>query len=99
VDIGRRSEVRQRVLATTRYGPRVFRIIRVRNTVAVSFLVMDFLDGQTLADRLRKGPLPLSPRLEYGAQIAAAPSAAHRPEITYRVLKPATGCEIIPGTA
>jgi len=36
------------------------------------FLVMEFIEGQTLADRLKKGALPLEEALRYGAQIADA---------------------------
>ncbi len=52
------------------------------------FLVLEHLDGQTLADRIRKGPLPVEEALEYGAQIAQALSAAHRAGIIHRDLKP-----------
>ncbi|HXI11480.1 MAG TPA: protein kinase [Thermoanaerobaculia bacterium] len=53
------------------------------------YLVMELLDGQTLADRVERGPMPLSDVLRYGAQIADALAAAHRVGIVHRDLKPA----------
>ena len=53
------------------------------------FPVMELLEGQTLAQRLMKGALPLEQALDAGAQIADALSAAHRHGIIHRDLKPA----------
>ena len=52
------------------------------------FLVLELLDGESLADRLSRGPLPLHEVLRFGAQIAQALDAAHRTGITHRDLKP-----------
>ncbi len=52
------------------------------------YLVMEFLEGQTLADRLLKGPLPLEQVLRIGIEIATALEAAHRQDIAHRDLKP-----------
>ncbi len=54
----------------------------------VEYLVMEYLDGETLADRIARGPLPLSQVLRYGVQIAEALQHAHRAGITHRDLKP-----------
>ena len=54
----------------------------------VDFLVMECVEGETLAKRLEKGPLPLEQLLKYGAQIADALDKAHRAGIVHRDLKP-----------
>ncbi len=53
-----------------------------------SYLVMESLEGESLADRLARGPLPLTEVLRYGAQVAAALDRAHRAGIVHRDLKP-----------
>ena len=52
------------------------------------FLVMQYLDGQTLAEYLKKGPLPVDRALAWAADIADAVAAAHRLGIVHRDLKP-----------
>ncbi|HEX9304739.1 MAG TPA: protein kinase [Thermoanaerobaculia bacterium] len=52
------------------------------------YLVMEYLEGETLADRLAKGPLPLEQTLRFGIQIADALDKAHRQGIVHRDLKP-----------
>ena len=55
----------------------------------VEYLVMEYLEGETLAARLSRGPLPLDDIIRYGGEIAAALEAAHRQRIVHRDLKPA----------
>jgi len=55
----------------------------------VYYLVMELLEGETLADRLAKGPLPLEQTLRFGIEIAGALHKAHRQGIVHRDLKPA----------
>ncbi|HEY8130253.1 MAG TPA: serine/threonine-protein kinase, partial [Thermoanaerobaculia bacterium] len=56
--------------------------------VGDNYIVMELLDGESLADRLSKGPLPLREVLKYGVQIAEALGKAHREGIVHRDLKP-----------
>ncbi|MBI1790215.1 MAG: serine/threonine-protein kinase [Acidobacteria bacterium] len=52
------------------------------------YLVMEYLEGETLAARLRKGPLPAPQALEYGVQITMALAEAHKQDVFHRDLKP-----------
>jgi serine/threonine-protein kinase len=52
------------------------------------YLVMQYLEGSTLASRLERGALPLAEAMKIGAQIAEALAAAHRRGIVHRDLKP-----------
>ena len=52
------------------------------------FIVMEYLEGETLADRLSTGPLPLPLALKIGVEIADALDKAHREGIIHRDLKP-----------
>src|SRR6516164_3016150 len=54
----------------------------------LSYLVMECLEGETLAKRLEKGPLSLEQVLKFGAQTADALDKAHRSGVVHRDLKP-----------
>ena len=56
--------------------------------VGPNYLVMELVDGATLAARLKDGPLPLNTALSYANQIAAALAEAHAKDIVHRDLKP-----------
>jgi len=56
---------------------------------STAYLVMECLEGESLASRLEHGPLPLAEALLYGVEIASALDAAHRRGVVHRDLKPA----------
>src|SRR4029453_8376939 len=61
---------------------------RVGHQDGADYLVMEYLEGETLTDRLAKGALPTEQVLRYGIQIADALDKAHRQGIVHRDLKP-----------
>ena len=54
----------------------------------VHFLVMQFIEGETLADRIARGPIPIGEAIALAQQIAAGLDAAHTQGIVHRDLKP-----------
>ena len=68
--------------------PHICALFDVGHQDGLEYLVMEFLDGETLATRLAKGPLPTEQVLRYGVQIAEALYAAHKHGIIHRDLKP-----------
>ena len=69
--------------------PHICTLYDVGEQDGLDYLVMEYLEGETLAERLKKGPLSLDKVLEYGIQIAGALDKAHRAGIVHRDLKPA----------
>jgi Tol biopolymer transport system component len=68
--------------------PHICALYDVGSHEGTEYLVMEYLEGETLADRLAKGPLPLAQMLPFGIQIADALDRAHRQGIVHRDLKP-----------
>jgi serine/threonine protein kinase len=68
--------------------PHICALYDVGNQDGVEFLVMEYLEGETLSDRLVKGPLVFDQVLRYGLEIADALDKAHRQGIVHRDLKP-----------
>ncbi len=69
--------------------PNICAVYDVGSQDGTDYMVMELLDGESLAARLAKGPLPLDLALRYGIEIADALSRAHRQGIVHRDLKPA----------
>jgi Tol biopolymer transport system component len=68
--------------------PNICTLFDIGNADGQAFLVMEYLEGQTLAERLTHGPLPLDEVLRIGTVIADALEKAHRLGIIHRDLKP-----------
>jgi serine/threonine protein kinase/Tol biopolymer transport system component len=68
--------------------PNICVLYDVGSQDGVDYLVMECVEGETLATRLEKGPLPLEQVLKYGTQIADALDKAHRNGVVHRDLKP-----------
>ena len=69
--------------------PHICAIYDVGDADGLAYLVMELVDGESLEQRLRLGPLPWKMALPWAIQIAAAIDAAHRRGIVHRDLKPA----------
>ena len=70
--------------------PHICALYDVGRDGEIEYLVMEYLEGETLADRLAKGRLPLDQTLPFGMEIADALDKAHRQGIVHRDLKPET---------
>jgi len=68
--------------------PHICVLYDVGHQDGTDYLVMECLEGETLAKRLEKGPIPLEQVLKFGAQIADALDKAHRSGVVHRDLKP-----------
>src|ERR1017187_7598594 len=68
--------------------PNVCQLYDVGSQDGTSFLVMEYLEGETLAGRLRKGPLPLDQVLKCGIEICEGLEKAHKSGVIHRDLKP-----------
>jgi eukaryotic-like serine/threonine-protein kinase len=68
--------------------PNICTLYDVGSQGGVDYLVMEFLEGETLADRLRKGPLNTEQLLAFGIQICEGLEKAHKTGVIHRDLKP-----------
>ena len=68
--------------------PHICTLFDIGHQDGTDYLVMEYLEGETLAGRLKKGPLPMEQALRYAIEISDALDKAHRNGITHRDLKP-----------
>ena len=68
--------------------PNICTLFDVGHQSGTDYLVMEYLEGETLADRLRKGPLTPEQLLKYGIEICEGLEQAHRTGVVHRDLKP-----------
>ena len=83
-----RFEREARVLASLNH-PHIGAIYGLEDADGVPALVLELVEGETLADRIARGPIPLNDTLTIARQIADALEAAHEKGIVHRDLKPA----------
>ncbi len=86
-DLRERFEREARTIASLNH-PHICTIYDVGHQDGIDYLVMEYLEGETLAQRLLKGRLAAEQVLQYAIQIADALDKAHRKGITHRDLKP-----------
>ena len=86
-DLRARFEREARTISSLNH-PNICTLFDVGREDGTHFLVMELIEGESLADRLQKGPLPQEQVIRWGAQIADALSSAHRQGIVHRDLKP-----------
>src|SRR5713101_3560429 len=68
--------------------PNICTLHDVGHQGGIDYLVMEFLEGETLADRLRKGAVPVEQLLKYGNEICEGLEKAHKTGVIHRDLKP-----------
>jgi serine/threonine-protein kinase len=76
------------VLASLNH-PNIGAIYGLEDAEAIQALVLELVEGETLADRIARGPIPLDEALPIARQIADALEVAHEQAIVHRDLKPA----------
>ncbi|HXI04591.1 MAG TPA: serine/threonine-protein kinase, partial [Candidatus Saccharimonadales bacterium] len=105
-EVAGRPELRERLSREARSvsslnHPHICALYDVGHEEGTDYLVMEYLEGETLAARLEKGALPLAETLDIATQIARALAAAHRQGLIHRDLKPgnimltATGAKLL----
>src|SRR5947199_6495482 len=93
-DVTKVAELRQRFEREARAisslsHPHICALHDIGEVDGTEYMVMEFLEGECLADRVARGPLPPEQVLRYGMEIADALDAAHRRGVIHRDLKPA----------
>jgi eukaryotic-like serine/threonine-protein kinase len=68
--------------------PNICALYDVGHDIGTEYLVMEYLEGETLSERISRGPLPLKELVRIGSEIAVALDSAHRAGIVHRDLKP-----------
>ncbi|HXM78289.1 MAG TPA: serine/threonine-protein kinase, partial [Thermoanaerobaculia bacterium] len=86
-DVRQRFEREAKTISSLSH-PHICALYDVGSQDGIEYLVMEFLEGETLTDRLANGPLPVEQALRYGIEMADALEKAHRQGIVHRDLKP-----------
>jgi serine/threonine protein kinase/Tol biopolymer transport system component len=86
-ELRQRMEREARAISSLNH-PNICHLYDIGSQDGTDYLVMEFLEGETLAERLGKGALPLGETLKIGIAVAEALAVAHRQGIVHRDLKP-----------
>jgi serine/threonine protein kinase len=86
-ELKQRMEREARAISSLNH-PHICQLYDIGSQDGTDYLVMEFLEGETLADRLRKGAMPLAEIYRIGIAVAEALAVAHRQGIVHRDLKP-----------
>ncbi len=81
--------LREAQAAAALHHPNVCPVYEIDEVDGKTFLAMAFLKGETLEDRIAKGPLPIKDALDIARQVAEGLQAAHAESIVHRDIKPA----------
>lgn len=84
-----RRFIREAKAASALNHPNVAHIYEIGEEGSLSFIAMEYVEGQTLADRINGQPVSINEAIKIGIQIADALDEAHRKGITHRDIKPA----------
>src|SRR5580704_18706720 len=89
LDADRLRRFEQEALATAALNhPNILAVFDIGTSDGSPYAVSELLEGETLRDRLRSGPIPVRKSLDYALQIAHGLAAAHEKGIVHRDLKP-----------
>jgi eukaryotic-like serine/threonine-protein kinase len=86
-ELKQRMEREARAISSLNH-PHICQLYDIGSQNGADYLVMEFLEGETLAERLRRGPIPLQEIYKISIAIAEALATAHRNGIVHRDLKP-----------
>jgi len=86
-ELKQRMEREGRAISSLNH-PHICQLYDIGTQDGTDYLVMEFLEGETLSDRLRKGAMPLAEIFKIGIDVAEALAVAHRQGIVHRDLKP-----------
>jgi len=86
-DLRRRLEREARAVSGLNH-PHICTLYDIGRQGETDYLVFEYLEGETLAERLKRGPLAIEQVLQFGIQIADALEKAHRQGVVHRDLKP-----------
>src|SRR5499426_2701959 len=86
-DLRQRLEREARAVSSLNH-PHICVLHDIGHQDGIDYLVLEYLEGQSLHDRLEKGPLPIGQALRYATEIADALDNAHHSGVVHRDLKP-----------